>query len=128
VGFNVSHVKNPWFEWVPDLFLSVVCSGPGTARCFGGGGRNGFRSRVAEGHENLGRAIRITRSQMLHGFPKGLNPKVILALRPIHPIQKSRQIDQLMPGVHKIHIQHLLTCHCVHDVGEYIAPLGWEKL
>lgn len=78
---------------------------------FARGDGHGFWRRIAERPQDVFRPVRFALREMSEGILNRRQTEISRALRPIDPIQKRRELNELAPGIHEIEIQHLLPFH-----------------
>ena len=74
--------------------------------------RDRLRRRIAQRHQHALRAtVRLACCNFVERLAKCLEPKIRLAFRAIHTIEKRRDVDELRARVHEVEIEDLLAGH-----------------
>ncbi len=78
--------------------------------------RNRLRRRIAEGEEDAPGAVGFLLGQVLQRGAEGGEAEVGVALRTVHTIEEGGEVNELVPRVHEVLVEHLLASHSVKPI------------
>src|SRR5437773_1288787 len=82
-----------------------------TASGFGCSFFDGLSGLVAQRKQDSLGALGARGMQFVKRPPEGCHSKIFFALRPMHPVHESSQVDQLAASIHKIEVEDLWSRH-----------------
>ena len=112
----------------PNLAAAVLFYGlPGSTRALAARYCNRLGAQIAERKQNPFGPVSLPPPQMDQRRTKTLEPEIIRARTVLDPVEKRRQLHELVSGIQKIKVKHLLAGHITLSEYKTKMPDGNRK-